>query len=429
MLPALLVLVALAAAPLAAAKKDHTDLTGHFATGTPYSPGRIPASRAPTGYTVVGLSSVGRHGSRYPTSGTIKHIRKLGEYLEEHSDELSLKWMRKWRADERYDPELEGVLVERGTQELVGIGSRVTEQYASVLLPYNPNSVVSSATYKPRTCQSSIAFGLGAIKADGLKKMTWGVSEDAIGKELRFFDKCAAYLRDVVGNATLNAELRAYQDRAYAAVAPKLSAKTGISVKHLLKKDRVQTMWDLCVFDTLVYGDDEAASGWCSLFDEADAKALEFAEDLEKYLMSGYGVPLSYHIAAPLLQSIVKHLDELAAGSPVRARLRFAHCETVVPLLALLGLYRDEVPLTASMTQEQMDARVWRMSQIGKMATNVFFVLATSKDGEPLVQVLHNESPVVLAQVGCTDVWCPLSEIKKGYSRALDFNFDMICSK
>eukprot|EP00727_Mastigamoeba_balamuthi_P013941 m51a1_g917 putative histidine acid phosphatase superfamily protein (101) ;mRNA; r:150745-151047 len=98
-----------------------------------------------------------------------------------------------------------------------------------------------------------------------------------------------------------------------------------------------------------------------------------------------------------------------------------------MPLLALLGLYRDEVPLTASMTQAQMEARQWRTSRISPMATNVLFVLATSKDSEPLVQVLHNESPVVLAQGGCAEVWCPLAQIKMGYAEALATDFEALC--
>eukprot|EP00727_Mastigamoeba_balamuthi_P013841 m51a1_g908 hypothetical protein (426) ;mRNA; f:109232-110590 len=423
MQPALL--VALLALSLAAASRCSRDLTPHFSTTTPYAPGAYPPAPAPEGYTVVGLSSINRHGSRYPTAGKIKSFQKLEAFLDENRGSLALQWMREWRCS--YDPQLEGVLWSRGTRELRGIGSRIAELYPDVLLPYNPNTVVSTSTYKPRTSQSSIAFGLGAIKAYGFNEMTWSVNEDQTGRELRFFEKCSAYINGVEDNATVAAQISEYQQRAYSAIAPKLAAATGLPVAKLLEKDRVQVMWDLCLWDSSVHGRWRGANGWCSLFDESDAAALEFGEDLDKYLNCGYGVSLSYRIAAPLLQAVVKHLDDLVAGGPVRARLRFAHAETVMPLLALLGLYRDDVPLAASMTQAQMEARQWRTSRISPMATNVFFVLATSKDGEPLVQVLHNESPVVLAQGGCADVWCPLAQIKRGYAEALATDFDALC--
>eukprot|EP00727_Mastigamoeba_balamuthi_P004101 m51a1_g13689 hypothetical protein (152) ;mRNA; f:1420-1963 len=141
------VLLALSHSTAAAAASNALhDLSHHFATGTPYSPGPLPPSPAPAGYAVVGLSSVNRHGSRYPTAGKIASCQGLEALLEGSRGALRLPWMREWRCG--YDARLEGVLWSRGTRELRGIGSRTAQRYPGALLPYNPNTVVSTCTYR-----------------------------------------------------------------------------------------------------------------------------------------------------------------------------------------------------------------------------------------------------------------------------------------
>eukprot|EP00727_Mastigamoeba_balamuthi_P000728 m51a1_g10652 hypothetical protein (433) ;mRNA; f:48726-50168 len=419
----------------AACYASSDDLAEHFGTSTPYRPGDQHPVRAPDNYTVVGLSSIGRHGSRYPTAGKIKGFKKLQAFLAANSNVLTKRWMRGWTPD--YDAAYDGVLWKRGASELMGIGERIAEYYGDVITPYNPNTVVSTCTY------SGVAFGLGALGVSEFKSSPWAVNEDTAGRELRFFENCAAYVNGVDENETTYAPLRAYQASVYDRIAPKIAPQTGLSIEQLKQADRIETMWNLCVWDTLVHGDSDDdddddkrgdkkkgnKSEWCGLFDAEDAEAMELADDIEKHLQCGYGVRLSHRVAAPLLQAIVRHLDDLAAGrTGVRARLRFAHAETVMPLLALLGLYRDDVPLT-SMTPAQRQARLWRTSRISPMATNVFFVLATAADGrEPLVQVLHNEAPVALRPAGCSRAWCPLSAIKAAYADALATDFDKLCA-
>lgn len=63
------------------------------------------------------------------------------------------------------------------------------------------------------------------------------------------------------------------------------------------------------------------------------------------YEAQGYGAAINYEIAAPLLADAAAALADAAASppgqpAPQRARLMFAHCETLVPLASLLGLWR-----------------------------------------------------------------------------------------
>ena len=52
----------------------------------------------------------------------------------------------------------------------------------------------------------------------------------------------------------------------------------------------------------------------------------------------GYGIPLNYHMACPLASDIANSIAAAAHQAPshYKADLRFAHAETVLPLLALL---------------------------------------------------------------------------------------------
>ena len=55
--------------------------------------------------------------------------------------------------------------------------------------------------------------------------------------------------------------------------------------------------------------------------------------------------------------------------------MRFAHAETMLPVVALLGLYRDEGGLYANATYEQIVQRAFRASVISPFSANLYMVL------------------------------------------------------
>lgn len=62
----------------------------------------------------------------------------------------------------------------------------------------------------------------------------------------------------------------------------------------------------MCRFDTAwnpKYADQ--ISPWCHLFDNVDLQVMEYSEDLKYYWKNGYGHPLNYEIACPLLKNLV----------------------------------------------------------------------------------------------------------------------------
>ena len=122
-------------------------------------------------------------------------------------------------------------------------------------------------------------------------------------------------------------------------------------------------------------------------------------------------------MACELLQDAAAQLGAAASGDAPTTTLRFAHAETVVPLLGILGIGTDTPPLRmatpksggpdgeeaqAAATVESLSARSWRMSDFSPMAANVVLVLRRCGEGL-FLSVLHNEVPVALPRCpgGC----------------------------
>eukprot|EP00727_Mastigamoeba_balamuthi_P011280 m51a1_g6775 hypothetical protein (491) ;mRNA; r:122553-124190 len=418
---------------LSAALAADDVMTQYFGTTRPYvyeSSNGASAYAPLQGCNVSGVYYVSRHGSRYPTGGSLEDMQALAAFLEQqrHVVAGTGSWVAEWKS--QFDTADEGGLSERGATDLEAIGARFAQRYGALLFPYTPNAVHTQSTGKPRTAQTAAAFTVGAVgNMTQWALRPWvAVSESKTAdKLLRFFDACPKYVQAVKKNKNARSEERSFLKATMPAIAKKVAAMTNISADDLVSQGMLPIMWDTCAFEQTVLG----SSKWCSLFDEDDAKVFEYAEDLHKYYTSGYGIDVAYRDAAPLVQDIFKYFDAVIAGTSgtPRAKLMFAHAETVLPLKALLGLHKDAAPLTASWTKEQREARKWRNSEICTMASNVGFVVSKCASGEHQVQMLESETPVDFPNVvGCKNNWCPLTAVREANKEALGIDFSSLCS-
>lgn len=95
--------------------------------------------------------------------------------------------------------------------------------------------------------------------------------------------------------------------------------------------------------------------------------------------------------------------------------IQVGHGETLLPLLTLLGLFKDIKPLTSDNFAEQA-ARAFRSGYIVPYAGNLVMVLHSCPDGFRLETRL-NEQPLVLPKLG-TDL--PLFDhVKRNYAELL----------
>ena len=100
-------------------------------------------------------------------------------------------------------------------------------------------------------------------------------------------------------------------------------------------------------------------------------EVLEYLGDLKHYYKTGYGFPINYRQAAPLLQEMVQVVDALKTSplGDARASIYFGHAETIVPLIALLGLF--EGPALTAEGFLLSKHRAFRTSKIAPFGANI----------------------------------------------------------
>lgn len=185
---------------------------------------------------------------------------------------------------------------------------------------------------------------------------------------LKFHKLCHRWANEVDNNPDIMADATAFRSSLHVQNAVRTVTQLAGLLAASLNASDVHLMYSLCAFETAWL--EWPPSAWCSLFDEHAARVFEYLEDLEYYQFNGFGNELTYRQACPALNDM---LDRMLAPVPA-ATFYFVHSGTVLKMLALLGLYRDEIPLAGD-GFEASTARSWRLSRIDPFGNNVAFVL------------------------------------------------------
>ncbi|XP_052619267.1 multiple inositol polyphosphate phosphatase 1 isoform X2 [Peromyscus californicus insignis] len=313
--------------------------------GDPVAPRRDPELLAGT-CTPVQLVALIRHGTRYPTTKQIRKLRQLQGLLQTRGpgDRGSgaaaalVEWPL-W-----YDDWMDGQLVEKGRQDM-----------------------------------RQLALRLAALFPDLFSRENYGRLRLITSSKHRCVDSSAAFLQGL------------WQHYHPGLPLPEVS-------------DLIQVAFFTCSFDLAIKG---VHSPWCDVFDVEDAKVLEYLNDLKQYWKRSYGYTINSRSSCTLFQDIFLHLDKAVeqkqrsqpVSSPVI--LQFGHAETLLPLLSLMGYFKDREPLTAYNFKEQVH-RQFRSGRIVPYAANLIFVLyhcenAKTPQEEFQVQMLLNEKVLPLA--------------------------------
>ncbi|KAM0927998.1 hypothetical protein ACQ4PT_002204 [Festuca glaucescens] len=470
-LPFLLLLLAtlLAAAPLSqAAEPEAFDVRRHLSTVTRYdvSRGSNSAVAAPSisdECRVIHLNLVARHGTRAPTKKRVKELDRLAERLGALVNEArqgpgseSLKkipsWMKGWQSPWKGKVTGKGgELVSEGEEELFNFANRVKERFQDLFdEEYHPEVFSIRATQVPRASASAVAFGLGLLSGKGKlgegKNRAFSVLSESRASDicLRFFDSCQTY--------------KDYRKRKEPDVdkqkEPILEHVTSSLVNRYrlnFTKQDVSSLWFLCKQEASLLNITNHA---CQLFNEAEVYLLEWTDDLEGFVLKGYGESINYKMGLPLLKDVVQSMEDAIIakeenypdGTYEKARLRFAHAETLVPFTCLLGLFLEGSDFEKIQREEPLDLppmppqkRNWKGGLVAPFASNNMLVLyqcpgktgdngiSQGQNSSYFVQVLHNEAPVSMPGCGNKD-FCPFEEFKEKIVQPhLKHDFDMLC--
>ncbi|KAI8610904.1 histidine phosphatase superfamily [Chytriomyces sp. MP71] len=286
-----------------------------------------------------------------------------------------------------------GLLSGQGRQDHMDLGQRIAARYPNLIT--NHSRISWQATNVSRVLASEHAFIAGMLKGADTQKalhvMLNAVVPRPLDADLRPFDSCTAYLNASAAQKNqTNQPDDTFNAAKYPAIASRIAQLIGVDA---LTVSQVKTLFDLCSFENTVQG---VQAGFCSLFTAEDYRTADFSSDLRFNAVKGYALPVNNQLACSLLTTWDHNVQDMLENprGAVTASFKFAHEETIAPIVTSLGLF-----------QEQAGAPV--------LSPNMSVGDAAALRGageEHAVQVLVGESPQTVP--GCPGVICPLSSFR-----------------
>ncbi|XP_043281784.1 multiple inositol polyphosphate phosphatase 1 [Venturia canescens] len=369
-----------------------------------------------------------RHGTRYPgKKWTLKMLKDLptiwDSILESHSLEQrnlsqeEIELFQKWKF--RFSDQDIMHLTEEGEKELVGIAERFQSRFPSIMPEIYTNQTFKfQYTATQRTESSAKNFALGLF---GRKQSTGVWYPSPLHKDpiLRFYKLCRRWQEEVDDNPE---SYRENEKFVKSLTVSKMLADVSKRVGFALNYANVHLIYMICAFETAWFPN--LYSPWCSLLSLDNFKVLEYAQDLQYYWIDGYGYSLTYEQACSTTKDV---FDFFQSDDEVTTRAYFTHSGTVLKILALLGIAKDEEALKHDSFARD-ENRLWRTSLIDSFASNIAFVLYNCEIQGPSILLMHQERFVQLENCP-VGVPCPLSTMKMKYpDHEAECSFNEMCA-
>lgn len=139
----------------------------------------------------------------------------------------------------------------------------------------------------------------------------------------------------------------------------------------------------------------ELAADFTRYIPKDAAAVFAYVSDAQDFYRKGPGVTeqdgVTWRMAATLKEDFMQEVDAIASGNLVhRAKLRFAHAETVIPFAALLEIPGMAEPLPATSLYTYANS-AWRGAVVAPMAANVQWDVYRDGAGRVAVRMLYNE--------------------------------------
>ncbi|OIS98757.1 PREDICTED: multiple inositol polyphosphate phosphatase 1-like isoform X1 [Nicotiana attenuata] len=439
------------------ADESSFDVRKHLATVSRYnvakdiSANSFVSSEIPDQCVPLHLNLVARHGTRAPTKKKIRELETLAAHLKvllrdakEHKQSLEkipawlLGWSSPWKGKLTG-----GELISEGEDELYHLGIRVGEKFPDLFSEeYHPDVYSIKTTQVPRASASAVAFGMGLFNGRGKlgpgRHRAFAVTSESRASDivLRFHDCCQSYK---AFRKSQEPNVDKLKEPVLDEITRELVRQYGLN----FTKQDVSSLWFLCKQEASLLNITNQA---CSLFSPSEVSLLEWTDDLELFILKGYGDSLNYRMGVPLLEDVVHSMEQAikakeegyARGTYEKARMRFAHAETLLPFSCLIGLFLEEPEFELIQREQSLElpqkppkSRNWRGSVVAPFAGNNMLVLYSCQldnSSKYFVQVLHNERPVALP--GCnSSSFCPFEVFKERIAAPhLKHDYNMLCN-
>ncbi|XP_040905517.1 multiple inositol polyphosphate phosphatase 1-like [Toxotes jaculatrix] len=350
------------------------------------------------------LTAIIRHGTRYPTTKIIKDIQQLYSIVL-HNASGEDTWLREIQTQWTmwYTEDMDGRLTWKGVNDLKHLAVRLSNLFPSLISEEKLrggliNFITSS---KHRCINSTLAFKAGLTELWDIKDKEF---DHAVNDSLmRFFDMCTRFVQEVDKNASAVVEVDKFkQGPEMRRVQEKIADRLRVPYSFITH-DMAEAAFYLCAYEFAIKA---VNSPWCQLFDEDDAKVMEYASDLREFWKRGYGYDINRKSSCILFHDVFNRLNKAASqnksGQQVTeaVTVQVGHADTLLPLLTLLGFFKDSEALTSTNYAAQTQ-RSFRTSHMLPYAANLLLVLYDCGEGDLRLQPLLNEKPVTFP--GLTD--------------------------
>lgn len=412
--------------------KPRSNIRRNFATKSRYPMYNDDIVHIPPGCTPLHLNMVFRHGTRYPGKKDINGMSELANYINQFHDtgygDMKLSWVNRFKYGDKF-------LAKVGAEELYNISKRIHKRFQSLFTPnYSGEQHYFVSTMTPRASQSASAFAFGLFEGTGnlgpskfqpVAITTTNLTEPV----LRFFDTCSEYQLKVSKNKMISlAEFHKFQEGPEMNnLKQVLARRLNITDHSSLSTVHIQHMFLSCAYELAIYGEGQ----WCGVLDDADLDIIEYFYDIKNYWKRGYGYRINYEMSCLLLRNLTESIENVirslnTSDSYTKTIFHFSHAETIIPLLCLMGLFKDAEPLLANNYEEHKN-RLFKTAIIAPFSGNVAVVLFSCTGDNPdslYVQVLANEMPVALPCCNAKEL-CPIHQFRacfENMSKQCDFS-------
>ncbi|KAL3837775.1 hypothetical protein ACJIZ3_022366 [Penstemon smallii] len=396
----------------------------------------------------IHLNLVARHGTRAPTKKKMKEFEVLASRLVillENVNKQKSKlpaWLWGWKSPwtRKYKG---GELINEGENELYQLGIRTREKFPELFRQdYHPDLYPIKATQVSRASASAVAFGMGLFNSRGNLgpggHRAFAVTSESRASDtmLRFHDCCQNYKGFRKSQEPAVDKLK---EPILDEITQDLVTRWGL---NFTRRD-VSGLWFLCKQEASLLNTTDQA---CALFSPSQVRFLEWTDDLEVFILKGYGNSLNYRMGVPLLEDVIQSMEQsikakedgLVHGSYELARLRFAHAETLLPFSCLIGLFLNGSEFDLILREQPLQLppkppqkRIWHASTVAPFGGNNMLVLHSCPENNSnkyFVQVLHNELPITMPGCGNSD-FCPFEIFKERIAAPhLRHDYNTLCN-
>jgi len=318
---------------------------------------------------------VQRHGSRYPAEKQIVLSKDFLEQLDLFTKkrQIQSKILNELKLTFHDLPRLG--LSGHGSQELTGIASRYRQRYPDLFDINNKSEISVISSDLPRTIDSSKYFIKGVYGSSILADQI--IEKIALNNTMmRLFELCTKYQIEVSTNKTAAIDIPLFKNGTEMKnVLEGFFKRNKIDDSIVANHDHVDLLVKLFALCNVEIAH-HMPKNWCRLFEDKDYVVLSYLNDLGAYWKKSYGFEIDAKMMFPVIQDIIVQMEKFIFDRPEKQKvhLRTGHAENIYPLVAALGLFKDNEDLRYDNFEKNIN-RKFKSAVFTPFSANVAFIL------------------------------------------------------